>query len=157
MIKKNATYYIIDVSPSVTQKKSVVLGERNQTFGIADAFALEKNDVFVAERPQAHEPRQAPVVKLAADLRLAVIFQDHHGGLVLRQGRDLAHHLDVFNLVRGRRLDDLAGAVIQRLDDECAVVGVVERLRRLGSSTGTKDNRQSRNGERKGFFHVIKI
>ena len=60
----------------------VVLSERDETFGTVRAFALEEDDVFVAERAQADEPRRAAITEFIADFFFVIIFEDDDGGFM---------------------------------------------------------------------------
>ena len=132
---------------------SVVLDNGWQPFGVGHTVAVKKIDMFISQPAQGNKPRGAPVIELRPSPRVGVIFEYHHGGLMLLKGPCLLQK--VINLLPGRggRLQHLAVAAIQRLNDERRVVGLVKRDRRARRRAGSQNERQDRKCQKKPFIH----
>ena len=96
---------------------SFVIDEGGQTFGVADAFALKKDNVLISEISQTNEPKRAAIAELGAKLWLGVILQNHDGRLVLVQLHGIFQKFVAIHLVRGGWLQHLASPGIQRFNN----------------------------------------
>ena len=115
---------------------SIIFDEGGQTFGVADVSALKEDNVLISEIPQADEPGCAAVSELAANFQFGVILQNHDGRLVLGQFHGIFQKFVAIHLVRGGWLQHLASPSIQRFNNQCRIVGVVNGLGRLRGRAG---------------------
>ena len=91
---------------------------------------MQKDNMFVAQLPQADDPGRAAIAKLVANVFLGIILKYDHGCLVLRQCPGVGHQIVVALFVRGGRLKRPGGLAVKGLDHQSGAVGVVKRSRR---------------------------